>query len=73
MNISAIIGSLKRAVLADAATSTGNRITLELIDDRTKVRVWSVLAGKPHTWIDYDTQQLDELIRLFEMIRKDMR
>lgn len=68
-----IVDALKKAALDKAKASSGNRIMLDLSDDRHKVIVYTLLAGKPVAWIEYDAQQLDELIRIFEMVRKEMK
>lgn len=68
-----IVDALKQAALEKAKASTGNRIVLDLADDRHRVILYTLLAGKPVAWIEYDAAQLDELMRIFEMVRKEMK
>ncbi len=63
----------KAATEAAALASSANFIRITPVDGGREVRVQMFLGGEPKTWINYDAEQLDELIRIAQAMRDDMR
>lgn len=68
----AAVDAITRAALQSAESAKqANFIRIEVISDE-EVRLTMLLAGDPKTWINYDGEQLDELIRMLQMYRREI-
>lgn len=67
------------AAIIEAAEKTAeegrdaNYMGVRTAPDRTRVTLTTVIKGTPLAWIEFDGPQLDELIRLLEAHRADLR
>lgn len=64
---------IEAAVDAAEASKDANYINTVVKPDRSAVVLTTVIQGKPLSWITYDPEQLDELIRQLQMFRADLR
>ncbi len=65
--------TIDAALAAAEASKDANYISTVLNPDRSDVTLTTVIQGKPLSWIKYNADQLDELIRQLQMYRADLR
>lgn len=64
--------------IADAAARAAdealraNFIHISMLSGWREVRLQMYLGGEPQTWINYDAEQMDELIRVLQASREEM-
>lgn len=56
-----------------AASRDANYINIHTRPDLSALVLTTVISGKPLAWITYDASQLDELIRLLQAHRADLK
>jgi hypothetical protein len=49
-----------------------NGIKISMRNDKKVVRLVMYLAGKPQTWVEYNTVQMDGLLNYLQTVRKEM-
>lgn len=60
------------ALIEEMRERTPNYIRVHTKSDRSAVILTVVIAGEDGSWITYDADQLDELIRLLQSHREDL-
>ena len=50
----------------------GNRISIDFTKDRRQVVLTTIIANEPLAHIVFNGEQVDEFVRLLEMVRKEL-
>lgn len=68
------------AALIESATETakqaedvGNWTSIDMLAARRELKLTTVVSGKPLGWINMNAEHIDELVRLLQMFRGDLK
>jgi hypothetical protein len=64
---------IDRAISGADQALSGNFIRLDSSNDKTAVKITMHVKGLDEHWIMYDVAHLDELIRMLQLAREDLR